>query len=184
MSDKPIEKEGNAASPAPEAAPAVAPSAESKEVSNSFLSDVASQLGLKEASPEAVKAAISELQKQSRQDSTARELEMLAYANERAPLLNLAKRHSVAVSDTMSNSELRKAVALKISPSVARRDSVSDDYYQAIIDTHSSDGALAGIRQPARKTEKRTDSEPDSVSELQRQAILAASQEFLKQHSS
>ena len=175
MSDQPV---------TPPAAPAIEDKPPATENKPALNTELASALGLKDSSSEAIKAAVAELQNQSRQDSTQREIEMLSYANKRAPLLNLAKKHGIEFSDKTSNDELLKNIAIKISPDVARRDSVGSEYYQAVIDLHAED-QTRGLRQPPRSV-KRTDSkEPESVSvrASQHLAVKEANEQIMKQFS-
>jgi len=163
------------------------PQPKGEELKPALNSELATQLGLSDSSPEAIKAAVAKLQDEPRQDSTQRELEMIAYANKRAPLLNLAKRHGVEVTDKMANDELLKQVALKISPAIARRtDSMSSDYYQAVVDLHGDD-KLSQLKQPTRKPpEKRTDAKEEteaSVRDSQIAAAKEANQKLMKQYS-
>jgi hypothetical protein len=98
--------------------------------------------------------------------------DLLAYANERAPLLDLARRYEVDNVDKLGNAALRKAITTKANPK-ARADA-SDAYYAAACDLlaeRADDDAdpWSAIKSPAAdKRADRADVKPPSLAYLDR----------------
>jgi hypothetical protein len=82
--------------------------------------------------------------------------DLLAYANERAPLVALAGQHDVADVDKLGNDALRKAIAVKALPT-ARTDGTAD-YYRAVVDVLASADPWSALSQRA---DARTDGKVD-----------------------
>ncbi len=110
------------------------------------LAPVAKALGV-EADSAKVLAAVEALAAKA---DSANDAALLAYASERAPLLNLASEHKIDAAEVakLGNADLRKRCALAVLPT-ARKDA-SDEYYRAVIEVVSAkaDGSVETIVQP------------------------------------
>lgn len=106
---------------------------------------VAAAVGVEPAKVDAVTAAVSALAKRPEPRADADiEADRLAYADERIPLIDLAKRLEVPYAN-VGNEPLRKAIAIKVRPE-ARADAAAD-YYRGIVDVAASASGdpLAGL---------------------------------------